>query len=500
MLPLPIAYADIHYRTRFLVPFYYRKAPEIVVDCPRRIIRPISSELPLALVIKDAHRFPITLDDLRITVHTGTRRLLLRDIELSERIDIPYSARLIRLSTECLPSDTELDVRVRVRYQLNCLHCECMLHNLPGIPSTPLKCRFHDQFLPYPDNAYPGDLHYHSSFTSDQIEYGADLDTTRQMGLASGLRWVGVTDHSYDLDDRVDDFLRNDPALPKWRMMQNACASLSDEAFRFLPGEELSVGNTKRENIHLLVFGRTDFLPGKGDSAEKWFVTDPDLTLHDLPKDGLYIPAHPAEKATFGERLFFRRGNWSDEELSRFTYLQIINGRLSQSGLAMWKRRLAHGQRAILLAGNDAHGDFNTKRYVRFPMFYLDETAAHVFGRWQTVFHSDGNAPLIGLQNRHLFVTTGPYLDFRLHTTEGDFRPGEVATGVPLRIDIDARSSQELGAKKAVRVHVGTRDGEKAYPTGVLPTAFPREGYIRVSLRTEQNERALSNPVWFNSR
>jgi len=72
LLPGGLLYTEMHYRWRPLPSRYFRKEPEILADAPRRVEpgRP----LPLLLLVKDAHRYPITLERVTIEVETGQGR------------------------------------------------------------------------------------------------------------------------------------------------------------------------------------------------------------------------------------------------------------------------------------------------------------------------------------------------------------------------------------------------------------------------------------------
>jgi hypothetical protein len=116
-----------------------------------------------------------------------------------------------------------------------------------------------------------GDMHYHSQYTSDQVEFGAPLTMTRDCSESLGLNFVGVTDHSYDLDDEVGNYLKRDVDTPLFHEMKRVCTDLTDEDINFIPGEEITVKNSKDRNVHLLALNNKDFFYGEGDSAENWF-------------------------------------------------------------------------------------------------------------------------------------------------------------------------------------------------------------------------------------
>ena len=133
-----------------------------------------------------------------------------------------------------------------------------------------------------------------------------------------GLSWLFVTDHSYDLDDSLTSCTKNDADLPIWNQMQKDVKEYDSNELRIIPGEEVSIGNSKGENVHMLAINHNEFIDGYGDSAEKWFRNKPQHFLNEINKlhkdSNLFIAAHPIEKIPFMQKLTLRRGNWSDED------------------------------------------------------------------------------------------------------------------------------------------------------------------------------------------
>lgn len=158
--------------------------------------------------------------------------------------------------------------------------------------------------LPTLPGLYWGDLHTHSNYTEDQIEFGAPLPETACCARALGLHFIAVTDHSYDMDNLPGDYTRNDPELRKWRQFRAEVAHLNREldGFIILPGEEVSVGNQRRQNVHCLVLGSGDFYPGAGDSGDRPLFNRPTLALPELyarvqasGNGAVIAAAHPRE-------------------------------------------------------------------------------------------------------------------------------------------------------------------------------------------------------------
>ena len=59
IIPIIFMYAELHYKPKWLWSNYNINEPEILVDTPIRI-EP-GNDLPIMILIKDAHKYPITL-------------------------------------------------------------------------------------------------------------------------------------------------------------------------------------------------------------------------------------------------------------------------------------------------------------------------------------------------------------------------------------------------------------------------------------------------------
>ena len=66
LIPFLFLYTEIHHRFKFLGSKYFKKEPEIVVDIPHRI-EP-TQDIPILLLIKDSHEFPIILIAIDIKI------------------------------------------------------------------------------------------------------------------------------------------------------------------------------------------------------------------------------------------------------------------------------------------------------------------------------------------------------------------------------------------------------------------------------------------------
>ncbi len=514
-----LMYPEIHYVFKYF-PFsrYRRREPEILTDAPYRV-NP-GQRIPLLLLIKDAHQFPVRLHALDVTCAMGNQTSTLHvpiDSIISERMwsrtwmmDPPAG---VSGQTAAIQADITYSIRGRLRTATN--------HNLPQIGHDPLQTYVAADRLPSPPDWIYGDVHYHSAFTADQVEFGAPLPDTVEAARAMGLHFFAVTDHSYDLDDREDNYLVNDPRIPKWHRLHEEIRQLNDlhDDFVILPGEEVTCSNAEGRNVHCLVLNSDSYLPGSGDSAEKWFQTGSELSipevLHRMGKSAIAIASHPKDPAPLLERLLIRRGSWSHQDClaSGLIGLQILNGADNDAfreGIQQWKNQLSAGHRIHIYAGNDAHGNFNRYRQVSTPMWRLVERDHYQrFGWAKTCVRvpdlSVGSV-VKSLRNGYAMITTGPFLNLEVGNDDGEwFGIGESVRGNVCAIRLDARSTDEFGLQLDFDVFHGkpgcteaTLVSEKKINGNILHS-FPiqvREGYVRAEMKTQLGHFCYTNPVW----
>jgi hypothetical protein len=387
--------------------------------------------------------------------------------------------------------------------------------NYTGTNHAPLKVYISEEPFPKTSSWYFGEFHCHTSYTSDQVEFGAPLEATAQLAHAMGLSFFCATDHSYDLDDEPTNYLKNDPQLTKWkaRQMEIAHFNASHSNFVIVPGEEVSAGNHKNRNVHFLILNHPEFLPGAGDSAEKWLRTQPDLSISEilsrinsrslaekcrlpskssfdfaqdeakflhgersrtmsLPNSGLFgqtssavaFAAHPSTRPPFLEWLLLRRGKWQLNDCTdpRLHGLQIWNG--SDNGLhegkQLWIKLLLEGKRIFISGGSDAHGNFNRFRQIGFPFFTMREHHEHLFGQVRTgVLLENGpsfDAILEAFKHGRVIVTNGPFLDMWVKNENDEIaRLGDTISGNEFRLVINCLSSTEFGHLKELRIYQG---------------------------------------------
>jgi hypothetical protein len=505
---MAVGYAELHYHLPWLYPLYFKRQPEMIADLPHRLNLSKFSYLPLLIIIKDANRFPVKLHKITALITDSAGNRYQESFNLDISIDKPWFSQIIDLDISSFPANMEISTTVT--FDLNCRNKKISVvnDNFPGISRQPFRTYLAAKALNLPADWQAGDPHYHSNFTSDQVEFGADIESTQIMAKALGLSWFCVTDHSYDLDDTLHDFTKNDLALPKWQQMKKECAEYDNNEVRIIAAEEISIGNSKNQNVHVLALNQTDFIPGYGDSAEVWGKNLPQHRLSEIPQlkntASLFIAAHPLEKVPLAQKLTLRRGNWSidDYHQSGIYLLQIINSdepKKIEKNIAQWTSYLLSGNKFFILAGNDAHGNFNIMRQISFPFVKLCETRKQIFGSWMTIFNSPANEPLQALQTGRMIVSNGPFLSFYIHQLEEKWHLGETC---PLRhgtVQYEVRTTPEFGEIDTIYCYRGDIDTGKEFRFPVacpVNIALPKNGYIRMSLITKKGFTAYTNPIF----
>ena len=535
----PAPYAETHYVVR-TIPFsrYRRHCPEIIADIPRRV-EP-GFDLPILLVVKDAHRFPATIHS--ITIQWQESGLPPVEFTIEQKVDSPFWSRLFTIPTDKLPHKLlTLDILIRVTRKGR----EFFIHNdnYIGTSHAPLSVNISEHPFPKLSGWFVGDLHVHTRYTDDQVEFGAPILDTAQIAQAQGLDFFAATDHSYNLDDTWDNYLKNDAHLCKYKSYTEEIDSWNREhshTFQIIPGIEVSVGNQKHRNVHLLVLGSGEFISGKGDSAETWFRTHPDLTIPQvierLSDHRIALAAHPEMPFPIAERWFLGRGIWVNHDFGNKSLvgLQVVRGTGQvpfQSGVNLWVKLLLQGLKLSITAGSDSHGDFNRCIKVHIPMIRLKESQHPVFGEALTLIRlvesNAVNSIVSCIRTGRTGITTGPGIGLCFQVEQGQtYFPGDRCSNIspPLSSGgnkrgvamIDAISSPEFGSISHILIWAGNRSLQAEelvwidrppsptyrYEREIVVVGNPDWSYLRAEIRTIKNQeigRALTGAIYFKS-
>jgi hypothetical protein len=525
-------YAETHYRFRYFPSFLKKNEPEVIADLPHRV-EP-GRFLPVLILAKDAHTCPCVLR--QITVELRQRNNVVQRLDLLKQpiaLNQKWFSQVFEIDRSGLSGWLDVDVSftLEARGETSTYHND----NHKTSSRRPLSVFLSPNPLPRFPNLHVGDPHTHSSYTEDQVEFGSPIDASRDLSRSMGLSFFCVTDHSYDLDDKLDSFLDNDPSLPKWVSFQKEVDSLNNttEDFAIVRGEEVTCENDEGKNVHFMVFGQTEFVPGSGDGAERWLRTRSEHTIGEVLKaksrGAVAFAAHAQEPVPFLQRLFLGRGVWSFRDLQNegLAGLQIVNGQLDvgfEQSYRTWVRLLLRGSRMSAIAGNDAHGNFNRFRQIGIPFLTIREHHHQLFGKWRTGIFIEGalseKSVLLAFARGHAIMTDGPVVQMSAMGSDGQIIGiGGTIRADSVRLSIDVLSSEEFGEIDAVRVIVGKVGTTKER------TAFRFEGnqgfglqkdfsldrtsanYVRVEVTTSGSGNCdgkphfcFTNPIWIDSQ
>jgi len=532
MIAFPfILYAEIHYRFKYFLSFLKRSEPEIIADAPHRIDP--DRDLPVMILVKDADLYPVTIRSVTISLRHGKRSTYREAVSPDQPLSIAshfwWTIVSISFRNELEDCFGDLSIDVEIVYDIDGKRKVARNNNLRT--STRRSMRVYRSKTPLPSipGWIAGDTHTHSSYTEDQVEFGSPIAASAQLSKAMGLSFFCVTDHSYDLDDRIDNYLINDPSIPKWHRLQSDVDDINGrtDLCTAVRGEEVSCENSDGRTVHLLLLGNRTFFHGSGDGAERWFSTACEHTIPSVmrsigPMVAAYA-AHPTDDVPFLQRLLLGRGEWAKQDVSLpgLHGIQILNGEDSdafRNGIDVWRWLLLRGEKKFIAAGNDAHGNFNRYIQIGIPFLSIKEKESQIFGKMKTALFSSAqeSSILAALQRGQSVITNGPMFVIEIET---DLRSigkiGETVKGNSLIVKMRGVSTEEFGSFSSVKIIAGTI-GKKEYPLiekiglqdpytiHAISDWIPASSlsYIRAEASTvngagrDRNGFCITNPIW----
>jgi hypothetical protein len=526
-----LAYAETHFRFVKGATRLYRPLPEIYFDCPWRVTR--GERIPLALLVKDGDRFPVILDDLEVFLSDGrrTERRALGDgvagdLRFPQLVRQSYGYFVLEVTIpDSLTGDLTLLPRLRATVDGTSHEFGVTSHDAFSL--EPLRLHVADEPLPTRNGWTYVETHTHSWQTSDQVEFGAPPEVMARMARAIGIRWVFVTDHSFDLDVPAGRWFGFDPERTRWRTLEGELKAINvrDEGVTLFRAEEVSCGTEAGKNVHLLVYGVPEMIPGRGDGVKqrKCWQNAPDLTLREVlsmvrQHGGLAFPAHPMVRHSPMERFLLNRGEWHTNDLILdYDGWELWNTDGVESferARREWIRLLLEGWQYPIIAGSDAHGDFNRTRCIGVPFFTLAEFFREAFGKPRTgVYTPDGSAESVfdALRAGRCFVTNGPFATLTVASERTTVGMSEAIHGREFVVTVDACSTAEFGEITRVVLCVGAVGGEERRVLLGQGLGYDRQlvgrvtltepGYLRAEVEAGRGEVAtcaFTNPVWIN--
>ena len=405
-----LRYAETHFKFKLPWSLLYKPWPEIIFDAPFQFVPGVSPYL--WIVVRDANRFPTTIKTadilLKHNIENAFDNTLEKgpqpDISIHKDLDIEVREQMhfIPLPLGEIPAGT-YEVFCKLTVERDGKTQTFERWNLPRLKPVPLRIKVLNEALPIAPGYAAGEMHCHTHYSADHVEYGATPEVLQLAAKAVGLDFVNCTDHAYDFAFTQEDFTKEaESPVPRFQKLREEIAALpsKDENGEDLPlllaGEEVSAGNSKGENVHVTVLAPEGYLPGLGDCGRYWLNNKPTLSIKQVLSmtKAHCFAAHPFQQMGLLEKFIFRRGYWKPEDLNwapqkhAIRGLQFWNGIRDEGfklGREFWINELGKGNYLLPIGGNDAHGDLNSMTAVDLPLISLKHTRAHTFGNVRTV-------------------------------------------------------------------------------------------------------------------
>ena len=421
-----LRYAETHFKFKLPWSLLYKPWPEIIFDAPFQFVPGV--EPYLWIVVRDADRFPTTLKNAEIVLKARTQNAqfqdsLFRDAQSQDAQFQDAQSQDAPQPDIVICKDLNIEVREQMKFIPIALgkipagayeaHCKLTVEregksqtferwNLPRLKPVPLRFKVLNETLPIAPGYAAGEMHCHTHYSADHVEYGATPEVLQLAAKAVGLDFVNCTDHAYDFAFTQEDYTKEaDSPVPRFQKLREEIAALpvKDENGGDMPlmlaGEEVSAGNSKGENVHMTVLAPEGYLPGLGDCGRYWLENRPTRSIKQILNmtEAHCFAAHPFQQMGLLEKFVFRRGYWKPEDLQlknkhSIRGLQFWNGIRDEGfklGREFWINELGKGNYLLPIGGNDAHGDLNSMTAVNLPLISLKHTRAHTFGNVRTV-------------------------------------------------------------------------------------------------------------------
>lgn len=523
-------YAEVHFRFfRFFPSLLYKKEPEIIFDAPRRIGP--GHSLPVVLIINEVDRFPVKFNEVSITVNYGNAKPILFNFKDLNLFEINHSLqKYLRAFIFEIPrpqlSDGEVFINAALSITNGTRNWTVLNDNLFGSSKQPFRCMISSEKLPASKICSYGDLHNHSIYSQSHVEFGPPLQVYDRIADVSGLQFLAITDHSYDLCCKTDNYLIQDQSLTKWKLLKEDLLKRYNTIM--IQGEEISCLNYESKVVHLCGLGLKEYLSGTLDGARKNNIFNEQLTIEEAINQihlqgGLAVAAHPGSNSGFMQKFFLNRGIWTEKErLDLLDGYQALNSGYYKSwsrAKSLWLNQLNKGIRLPLLGGNDAHGDFNRYRALSVPFIQIYEGFQRFMGHGKTGIYgkikSDQDI-LNCIRNGATFITTGPYLSInKVSAPDESIISNKTLPYNGNDLIIHAISSFESGKILKLKVFKGViSEGEKPvlvkhYKETIYEIREPLTGidlngncYLRAELTSilpdGETFEAFTSPCYFN--
>ena len=410
-----LRYAETHFKFKLPWSLLYKPWPEIIFDAPFQFVPGI--EPYLWIVVRDADHFPTTIKSAEIVLKTRAQDAQQDALQLQDapqpdivickdlNIEVNEQMKFIPLALGKIPAGS-YDAHCKLTVEREGKSQTFERWNLPRLKPIPLRFKVLNEMPPIAPGYAAGEMHCHTHYSADHVEYGATPEVLQLAAKAVRLDFVSCTDHAYDFAFTQEDYTKEaDSPVPRFQKLREEIAALpkKDENGNDMPlmlaGEEVSAGNSKGENVHMTVLAPEGYLPGLGDCGRYWLENRPTRSIKQILNmtEAHCFAAHPFQQMGLLEKFVFRRGYWKPEDLQlknkhSIRGLQFWNGIRDEGfklGREFWINELGKGNYLLPIGGNDAHGDLNSMTAVDLPLISLKHTRAHTFGNVRTVIKLD---------------------------------------------------------------------------------------------------------------
>jgi hypothetical protein len=494
MMSFYLPYAETHYKFRLPWSPLHRKQPEIILDAPFQCLP--DRKPALFIVVKDAHYFPVYIEELSLSIQCQGHKTLVFKIPIQQACQQPLTFIEVEHDWNPVPGSYRINGRIHIRDEKE-RSFRIWNHNLPTLSPEPLEINCLFKNPPTPLGWQAGEMHCHSWHSTDPVEFGAKVSVLQKAAWCTGLQFVLCTDHSYDFYYSRQDYMSPASRHMRFREYQEECANLNPNLPNIIPGEEVSCANHLGKNIHLIIPGPDTHIKGLGDGGRRWFNNKPDLTIPEVLALNPSLPgiaAHPCVKIGLAQRILFRRGAWSENDLHPgIEGLQFWNGSRSRDfyrGRAFWVQQLLHSKKLHPIGGNDAHGDLNFSTGVKTPLVSLWSSRNHIFGKVRTLIkceNTDRDSLFNHFSQKEVCVTDGPFIS--IHQQNNNFQ-------------ISAQSTIDYAKLRRVVVFKGKRSATREiaevhdisdYEFLINTTVDSTDLYVRAECYTESECFAMTS-------
>lgn len=395
-------YAETHFKFKLPWSLLFRPWPEIFFDTPFQVV---PGEIPTIWIgVRDAHRFPILVKDVEIELsrtYNGKEQSpisIRRELNISENRQFAFHPLIL----DKLPAGS-YTATCTANIQRGSEIRRVRRWNYPGLSPQPLRFKILEETPPKAPGFVAGEMHCHTHYSSDHVEYGTFPSVFQKAAKMLGLDFVNCTDHAYDFAYTEEDYtVEALSPVPRFQSLRDEIENLpQNDMPLMLASEEVSAGNSKGENVHMTALATDCYLPGLGDCGRNWLENKPTRTIAQILSmtSAHCFAAHPFQQMGLLEKFIFRRGYWKHEDLQigkkrSIRGIQFWNGIRDEGftlGREFWINELGKGNFLLPIGGNDAHGDLNDTTAVSLPLISLRHSRDHVFGKVRTVVKIEKN-------------------------------------------------------------------------------------------------------------